>query len=145
MPTLTQIDASGITVRTIKVLTQVDTDGTVRVLRELWQNDASNVPRKIFVSLTATASPTNLQTTSGTTNPATCTPVGGTAPYTYSWARTSGDTGWSALFPTSPSTQFTYSGSTDGSTAHFACTVTDATGATTVSNEVIVHMKIIIS
>lgn len=34
--------------RSLSALTQIDTDGTVRTLQQLWQNDASNTPRLIY-------------------------------------------------------------------------------------------------
>lgn len=66
---------------------------------------------------------------SQTTNSVTVTPSGGTAPYSYAWAKDSGDT-ISANSPTAATTSFT--GSTaDGETASavFTCTVTDNVGA----------------
>jgi hypothetical protein len=57
----------------------------------------------------------------------TATPVGGRSPFTYSWARTSGDSGFSVLSPTSASTQFRRTFTVEGEfSAVFRCTVTDA-------------------
>jgi hypothetical protein len=57
----------------------------------------------------------------------TATPVGGVAPYTYSWAYTSGTTGYTIANPTSASTRFTRSFVVDGEyITNFTCTVTDA-------------------
>ena len=138
MPSLTQIDTDR-SVRMIKVLTQVDAGGTLRTLKQLWQNDANNVPRLIFISLAGTVSPISLTTTSGTTGICSCTPTGGTGPYTFAWSQISGDSGWSAVFPTNSSTQFSFTGAADPAMGAFACTVTDSTGLTAVSNSVAVH------
>ena len=65
------------------------------------------------------------------TNSVTTTATGGTAPYSYAWARTSGSTSWSINSPSSASTRFSIlvapSAVEDG---EFECTVTDARGRT---------------
>jgi len=62
----------------------------------------------------------------------TVTAAGGTAPYTYSWVRTSGSTSITATSSTAATTTFTGSSLASGSTysAVFTCTVTDAAAAT---------------
>ncbi len=69
------------------------------------------------------------------TTPATVMPEGGTAPYTFSWAKTSGDASWSILSPTAATTQFrrTDVAPGDEETAEFECTVTDAASAVATS------------
>jgi len=57
----------------------------------------------------------------------TATPTGGVAPYTYSWAYTSGTTGYTITNPTSASTRFSRSFVIDDEyITNFTCTVTDA-------------------
>ncbi len=72
------------------------------------------------------------------TSAVTAAPSGGTAPYTYAWAITAPDANWSALSPTSATTQFRRTGVApgDSETANFECTVTDALGAVAVSDPV---------
>lgn len=74
--------------------------------------------------------PTDTQTT-------TVTPVRGIAPFTYVWAKTSGDD----VTPQSPTSAVTrFEGEPSGPgitlTATFVCTVTDAVGAVAVTNAV---------
>lgn len=67
-----------------------------------------------------------------TTNPATCNPVGGAAPYTYTWSQVSGDPIWTVASPGAKSTAFTASPLSPGEFAEatFQCVVTDSSGAT---------------
>jgi len=87
-------------------------------------------------SLTATVAPSSVSKTdtgtSITTASVTVTAAGGTAPYTYSWVRTSGSTSITATSSTAATTTFTGSSLASGSTysAVFTCTVTDAAAAT---------------
>jgi len=87
-------------------------------------------------SLTATVAPSSVSKTdtgtSITTASVTVTAAGGTAPYTYSWVRTSGSTSIAADSASSATTTFTGSSLASGSTysAVFTCTVTDAVAAT---------------
>jgi hypothetical protein len=87
-------------------------------------------------SLTATVAPSSVsKTDTGTTivtASVTVTAAGGTAPYTYSWVRTSGSTLITATSSTAATTTFTGSSLASGSTysAVFTCTVTDAAAAT---------------
>ena len=61
-----------------------------------------------------------------TSEAATCTPSGGTAPYTYSWVILYGDA--TATNPTSASTAFSQVVNYDTVTGSAQCTVTDANG-----------------
>ena len=87
-------------------------------------------------AMTASASPTTLTkqaTSSGTftTSSTTVTPSGGTSPYTYAWAKVSGDT-FTITSSTSASTTFSTSGLNEGDSISgtYRCTVTDSTGGT---------------
>ena len=86
-------------------------------------------------AFTASASPTSLYkstlTSSATTSSTTVTPSGGTAPYTYSWAKVSGDT-VTITSPTAATTTFSKSGMGVGDTfsGTYRCTVTDSTSGT---------------
>lgn len=108
----------------------------------MWVRTESGL-RRIFTvsgSMTATASPasvTGFAALAGsatiTTNSTTVTPSGGSAPYTYAWAKNSGTGGtWSIASATSDTTKFTCSGVAGDTdyTAIFRCTITDATGGT---------------
>ena len=68
-----------------------------------------------------------------TTEIATAIPTGGTAPYTYSWARVDAFGGtWTIFLPTNAATAFRASAvaAGDSKLAEFVCTVTDARGNT---------------
>lgn len=90
----------------------------------------------ISTTLALSASPSSIsKTDSGasiTTASTTVTATGGTTPYTYSWARTSGSTLIAANSTTSATTTFTGSTLASGTTydAIFTCTVTDNVAAT---------------
>lgn len=61
---------------------------------------------------------------------ATCTPTGGTGPYTYSWAQTSGPAA-TIVRPNFAATSFRMAlGPGDAEQANFTVTVTDSTGLT---------------
>lgn len=96
----------------------------------------------ISATLTASSSPSSLsKTDSGasiTSASTTVTATGGTTPYTYSWARTSGSNLISADSAAAATTTFTGTTLASGTTyeALFTCTVTDnvaATATTTVT------------
>lgn len=106
--------------------------------------DAGNVLRSFFSALAASASPTSVSgavssstAASVTTDATTATPSAGTSPYTYAWAAADGNT-WTINTPTAAKTSFTSPAIAPGVTisAFFRCTVTDAGGATTVTNNV---------
>lgn len=143
--TLKLKDAAG-TVRTIKRLSIKDNGGTVRILQQLSLKDAGGTLRAIFASMTAAASPSNVDFTAGTpipvnvtTNSTTATPTGGIGPYTYSWAITEilGGT-WQIDSPTAATTTFTCLHVSPGefNSATAECTVTDSVGSTAVTNPV---------
>lgn len=112
-------------------------DGTKRAVSRVgYYNGTSVVNIATFASpLSATVSP---DTASGdvlgggqaTTNSLTITPEGGTGPFSYAWARLSGD--GAATQPTRATTAFTHFFNTpDGdTTGTFRCTVTDSLGET---------------
>lgn len=90
--------------------------------------------------LTAIAAPSNITTASthGGTLTSTaflCTPMGGTAPYTYLWSRVSGDVSIQITSPTSASTttSVTLAGG-DTTSAQLSCQVTDSHSLVTNSN-----------
>jgi hypothetical protein len=107
--------------------------------------DAGNMLQPFFSALSASAAP---EETSGfgndgsaisvSTGSVTVTVEGGVAPFTPLWARTDGGgTTWAISDHTAASTSFSTSlAAGDSDTATFACTVTDATGATAVSNDI---------
>lgn len=69
--------------------------------------------------------------TTVTSNPVTATPSGGTGPYTYSWAKVSGDSAVSANSPTAATTDFSAIVPRDGErSAIWRVTVTDSLSAT---------------
>ncbi|MES2904003.1 MAG: hypothetical protein V4696_07445 [Pseudomonadota bacterium] len=71
-----------------------------------------------------------------TTNVVSVTVAGGSAPYTYAWARDdAGAPSWTINNPTDDSSSFTVTVAASGiETAEFECTVTDADGATVTTN-----------
>lgn len=87
---------------------------------------------RFLIPLTASATigVTGLGVGTVTTEPATATPSGGLAPYTYSWSRISGTYG-TPNNPASATTTF-YARIPPGTiqTATFRCTVTDSLGST---------------
>jgi hypothetical protein len=80
-----------------------------------------------------------------TTDPATVTPNGGLAPYTYSWVRLSGTYG-TATIPTAATTTF-YATPPSGSiqTSVFRCTVTDSLGSTATADVTVTFEEVGIS
>lgn len=71
-----------------------------------------------------------------TTQNALASPTGGAAPFTYSWAQTSGSINWSVRTPTGQGTTFscTSVAADSSETATFEVTVTDARGRTAVAS-----------
>jgi hypothetical protein len=105
----------------------------------------SGVWTEFFQNFSAVAAPSSLAkfgTTAGiTTAAATVTPSGGSAPYTYAWARHSGATAISADDPTLASSTFSAALSLGQRVdATFNCTVTDANGHAVIAT-VAVHIE----
>lgn len=105
-------------------------------------NGVAAAAANISTTLALTATPSSVSKTdtgaSITTASTTVTATGGTSPYTYSWARTSGSSLIAADSASAATTTFTGTTLVSGSTydAVFTCTVTDnvsATATTTVS------------
>lgn len=74
----------------------------------------------------------------------TCTPDGGTAPYSYLWQRVSGDTGITVNNSTSATTTFMFvnsSSSTVVKSAVYRCRVTDDTSTVVYSPDVDVYLE----
>ncbi len=98
--------------------------------------------------LSASASPTSATSSSTgagtkTTNTVTVTPTGGVAPYTYAWAKKSGDT-FTPTFPTAAITAFSASLTLfEFKSAVYTCTVTDSTGGTPLTTTVDVPVSAI--
>lgn len=103
------------TSRQIRKLTQVDNGGTVRELKQLWQNDKDGNPKLVYaafgggsgVSVTPTTVYGRANSQSSirvSTGPATGTATSGTSPFTYSWSVA--DPGWSIFQPASATTAF---------------------------------------
>lgn len=84
-------------------------------------------------ALVASASPSNIiqytESAPFTTQVAIATPSGGTGPYTYSWARVSGDTVFTADTPAGQTTTFTGTASNSTVNEVWRCTVTDSSAA----------------
>lgn len=71
-----------------------------------------------------------------TTGPATATPSGGSAPYTYLWEQVGGSD-WTINSPTAATTTFGISvDAGDNKSTTFTCTVTDGTGFEATSAEI---------
>jgi len=105
--------------------------GSIVLPNDFWGKSAA--------ALSASASPVDVNGDGGglapitvTTNSTTVTPSNGTAPYTYSWSRISGDSRVFAVSPTAATTAFRYTNAPVWTVAiaTFRCTVTDALGAT---------------
>lgn len=95
-------------------------------------NAAAGVSGGALTATTSSSSVVRFTNTAGllTTGSVTVTPSGGTGPYTYAWAKFSGDT-FTITSPTSASTTFsiTLAGDEDAA-AIYRCTVTDSVAAT---------------
>lgn len=129
-------DAGG-TLRTITSFKVKDGSTMRRVLRLKVMDGATLRTVATFATpLAASVSPNpvsgsshgNLSATTVTSSAATASPGGGLGPYTYSWARISGDT-MTAASPSSATTTFSGTVPLDSTnTAVFRVTVTDAAG-----------------
>ena len=126
----------GSTKRIITKLRQMQRDGTLRNMATLKVKDAGGTLRTIatFTSpLTASLSTTYLYQSSTaqaiTTGYVTATPVGGTAPYSYSWVKTGTAT---INSPASAVTSFSETGMLRGDVRDTSATVTvsDSAGQT---------------
>lgn len=130
------------TPRTVTELWIRDETNTSREIQELWARDATNTPRMIYTTappITASISPSlvsgmTLGTGTATTDAATMSVSGGTAPYTYAWSITAYTSGVAptALSPTSATTTFrqTSLGIGAAESADCQCIATDANGYT---------------
>lgn len=79
-----------------------------------------------------------------TSNAATATPTGGSAPYSYSWARIGGASG-AANSPTSATTTFSKTlGNGDETSELFRCTVTDSFGTTATADIIVTFNSLFI-
>jgi hypothetical protein len=117
-----------------------DAGGVLRTIQSIAVRDASNTLHTVFTSLRASALPASVTAyidaalgTSATTNPATATPIGGQGPFTYAWTQVGDDgSAWTINAPTAATTSFTANSvpPSETQTASFACTITDASGAT---------------
>ena len=128
--------------RTVIGLQIRDGTNTPRDIQQLFARDSNNVPRLIFSlapPMSAGASPstvsgTTLGTGSAITDSATCTPSGGTAPYSYAWEVVSfdGPVTPTAVTPSNATTGFrqTSIGIGESYSAVFRCMVTDSTPGT---------------
>lgn len=111
----------------------------------VWQKVAGTW--KQINSLYSASVPSTASASGNTANRATavqtCTPSGGTSPYTYQWAYVSGSTQISIGSDTSASTDFTAVGLTSPETrvAVFNCTVIDNLGNVAVSNNITVTIS----
>lgn len=138
-------DASG-TLRTITQIRARDAGGTLRTITRVRVRDAGNVLRTVYdtsggTAFAATVTPTSVSgRTAGsgsvTTNAATVTASGGTAPYTYSWARIASShptTNPTINSPSSATTTFSQANMDEDETytATFRCTVNDSAAHST--------------
>jgi len=115
--------------------------GTWQPLKEIWARVAG-VWQLVYQAFSATVSPTTLSGSGSTgvyvstSGASTCTPVGGTPTYTYSWVYVSGDV-LTANSPTSASCNFGYFNAIPGTKVGvFKCTVTDSASQVVDSNTV---------
>ena len=132
----------GGTLRTITKITARDSIGAVRLITSAKMRGPDNVLRLVYSGgiLTVTVAPSPVSKTGGTSTGSrvlttaivTSTATGGTGPFTYSWARTSGDATVTANTPTAASTSFTATVLSDTSKlSTFTVTVTDTANGVT--------------
>lgn len=135
---------AGNALRNLKAIGVRDAGNILRAPRVMKARDAGNVLRTVWQSMTAAASPASVagyasssSVTPISTSPASATPTGGAAPFTYSWEAVSA-LGWTINAPASDATSFTSPAIDPGSgeVGTFKCTVTDAAGAVAETNEV---------
>lgn len=135
-------------VQTIRNIRIRDSEGTLQRVQNAYVRDASGASRKVYAAFQAAAAPSTVQGSGNstanisiTTAVASCTPSGGTAPYTYAWSTTDAD--FVANSPDTAATSFTGSGVGPSGlkNASFICTVTDANGEVAVSNSVIAKVR----
>lgn len=108
----------------------------------LWRK-ISGTWKQITSVMTASATPTAVGnvhigggTTTVTSDATTATPSGGTAPYTYAWSQTGGDS-MTITSPTAASTTFSKSvPDAVGYEGYFVCVVTDNVGQVAATNTV---------
>jgi hypothetical protein len=146
---MVKIRDSGGTSRTITRIRMRDETGTLRTIQRIRIKDSTGTLRTVFsafgISL-STDQETKVDsgasyTGSVTSDAVTVTVTSGTGPYTYSWARTSGDSSVGITSPTAASTTFAatvYEGYP--LTAHFRVTVTDTATGTTATADVTVTL-----
>lgn len=130
------------TPRTITAIQVRDGTNTQRDLTEIRVRDSNNVSRLVWsiappmsaVAAPGTLSGFTLGTGTATTDAATCTPSGGTPPYSYAWQITSydGPVTPTATTPTAASSTFTQTsiGIGESYSASVRCQVTDSTPGT---------------
>lgn len=128
--------------RTITAIQVRDETNTPRDISQMWVRDSNNTPRMVFSlapPMSASASPSTVSgftagTGTATTDAATCTPSGGTPPYSYAWQIVSydGPVTPTALSPTNSSSTFrqTSIGIGENYSASVRCQVTDSTPGT---------------
>lgn len=128
--------------------------GVWRKISGTWQPIASVASKVsgawevVYGALIATVSTTDVSgfdqaPGAPTSDPVTCTPEGGTAPYSYLWSKVSGDT-VTILNSTSATTEFSFINNTSSfvsKSAVYHCRVTDATSTVVYSPEVSVYLE----
>lgn len=105
--------------------------------------DSTSGTPAVSVTLSASSVSASASTESITTGNITATASGGTAPYTYSWARRSGDSSITATKPNSATSAFQRTGCIAGTsyTARWRCTATDANGNSNESSNLTITIE----
>lgn len=149
MPQMRMRDTAG-TLRTITRVRMRDAAGVLRTIQRIRMRDAAGVLRTVYQYLSLAVDTNFAYGANGfgapsgvvTSSTVTATPTGGTGPYTYLWAWVSGDIGITINSPTSAGTDFTATvGGASPKFATYTVTVTDANGATAVSEPVYVQLE----